>query len=339
MEGRIGQDIAWFASRPHTVSNPNASLLIEDPLGGKVEQMRRDREKAWTRELSADPAFVEKDRWEIRKDIKLGEKGYKVPTGDRVNEFNGAMFSPCGRKFYVGNHDGTLYAWSYPVQTLAPPPVATEEESTLQPLHGHDQSSPQQNSTVPDGNGATNTVGKETTKIEIQDEEEDDQGEGEDDEAAQRRRRKSSAAPQAEDEDAESTEVNGSVKEKVEGVKQADEDVEMAGGEVAEVKEGIAVAGEGIEQQAEEGVLPADETGNGLDSTRPNSNQTDVEMKDANEETQPANTAAAIPVETTAPVHVAKKEPERPAQKLEFAFKQNMHVGCLNCMDIDPKRR
>lgn len=86
-----------------------------------VERSRKEGEKQWLKTLNEDGVS---DHWEVRRDVGLGEPNYRIPTGDTVTEFNGAVFSPCGTRLFAGNVDGALYVWDFPVRSTKP----TQEE-------------------------------------------------------------------------------------------------------------------------------------------------------------------------------------------------------------------
>lgn len=106
------QDVLVLIWQPELVAREDETMF-ECP-DKEVEKSRKEGEKVWLRKLAEEGVS---EKWEVRNDIGLGEPDYTVSSGDRVSEFNGATFSPCGTKLYAGNTDGALYAWEFPIKS------------------------------------------------------------------------------------------------------------------------------------------------------------------------------------------------------------------------------
>lgn len=104
--------------QPELVAREERDGVMFECASKEVERGRKEGEKQWLKTLNEEGVS---DHWEVRKDVGLGEPNYRIPSGDTVTEFNGAVFSPCGTRLYAGNVDGALYVWDFPIQSTRPP--------------------------------------------------------------------------------------------------------------------------------------------------------------------------------------------------------------------------
>jgi hypothetical protein len=287
--------------------------------------------------------------------VRLGEKNY------RVSELNGAMFGPCGTRMYAGNHDGRLNVWEYPIKRVLPEESMGEgekkEEDGVQEVEDQedDEDAPMRRSNEnrasaePMETDKAQASTQEDVPMDAEDDappaEDDGKEEKEDVETTEVKPDTETTEGQGDAEtqegkvDTETQEEKGdpSMQEQTEKTETASEG-ETGGDAVTAVKD-EDVKMEDVEQATpvEEATKPATEF--------PTDAKPDVPSPDTavtTEATQkPEPTAASTEVSVvSSPAAPSAPEPVAPpAQMLKYLYGQVVNSGCLNCIDIDPRRR
>lgn len=321
---RERNDYVVFAWQPEAVE-AEGDLAFEDADAG-VERAKREQEREAYRALlarqQAGEESAKEEGWQIRTDIRLGEKNY------RVSELNGAMFGPCGTRMYAGNHDGRLNVWDYPIKRIVTEvsegdkaegakPEGQEGEAEKQAENEEDQedeedapmrrSNESHQSTDPTDGDKPQPSAEEDAPMDT--EETAGNGNEEEGKSADKEDEETASAPDAAE---NSSDTNQPVQE--------DEDVKM----------------EDAEQPSEE-VKPSEE-GKSNEEVKPNKEvKPSTELKPA--QADETHEAASQPEPTTTETKKAPAPPAPPAQMLKYLYGQVVNSGCLNCIDIDPRRR
>lgn len=356
-DSRERNDYVVFAWQPRAVEEETDLVFEDEDIS--VEKSKREKEREAYRALLArqtqaaaaeaastsgnatasttsSSTGLKDEGWQIRTDIRLGEKN------SRVSELNGAMFSPCGTRLYAGNHDGRINVWEYPIKRVDNPHAET--------MNGVDAKEAKEEGDVEmeDRNGAQQEKGDEgeddedapvrrSNENRATDEEQTDTQDGADGAAVEPPANEGESElktkiSQGEEDDVKtsnSTDATSNNEEKEDGEMNGEaniQDVEVA-------QNGDAVDAEGdviMEPAGDEPAKPVDsEAATAPDSQTVKPEETpDVTAQDI----VPASSSVTqAPTPTVAPV------PE--AQMLKWLFGQVVNSGCLNCIDIDPRRR
>ncbi|KAJ9118310.1 hypothetical protein QFC22_004221 [Naganishia vaughanmartiniae] len=351
-DSRERNDYVVFAWQPRAVEDETELVFEDEDIS--VEKGKREKEREIYRALlarqtqaaaeaansSASPAVpntpptgLKDEGWQIRTDIRLGEKNY------RVSELNGAMFSPCGTRLYAGNHDGRINVWEYPIKR-----VDNSHEETVNDADAGEKE--EDDVEMEDGNGVQQEKGEE----------------GEDDEDAPMRRSNENRTAEEEGtgrldgpatENAEPTVNDGEADMKTkEGDEQTSDGADTPSN--VEEKEDGEMAGEAITQDTEtskngttadaEGDVKMESADDGeskpVDSKTAPAPDSQPTKTQENETESAEDVALATPaIETPAAAPAPTTPPAPEAQMLKWLFGQVVNSGCLNCIDIDPRRR
>ena len=368
-DSRERNDYVVFAWQPDAVA-AEGDLAFED-ADPTTERAKREQEREAYRALLArqqqagEGGAAQEEGWQIRTDIRLGEKNY------RVSELNGAMFGPCGTRMYAGNHDGRLNVWEYPIKRVVLEENRPEEEKKEDEVGKMEEDDQEDDDDAPIRRSNENRGGDETVETDKPQvpAEEDANMDAE------------NASPNAEDDGKEVKEEQALQEAKVDSeMQEGQTNPEMQEGQAnPEMQEGqvdseMPDGKKGAEPQdgKEESKMTAEQQPK--DVSQPTIKDEDVQMTDAegaNEVTESAKpelgsstevktdvpaTDSAAPAEasgptetpdTTAPVSKASSpvsappiEPAAPpAQMLKYLYGQVVNSGCLNCIDFDPRRR
>jgi WD40 repeat protein len=321
-DSRERNDYVVFAWQPEAVE-AEGDLAFEDADAG-VERAKREQEREAYRALlarqQAGEESAKEEGWQIRTDIRLGEKNY------RVSELNGAMFGPCGTRMYAGNHDGRLNVWDYPIKRVVPEVLEddkaegaksevqegeAEKETENEETQEDDEDAPMRRSneshqsTDPTDGDKPQPSAEEDTPMDA--EEQSKSADKEDGETA--------SAPDAADNSGDTDQP----------AHEADEDVKMEDAEQP-----------GEEVKPSEEVKPNEEE-KSSDTTKPLIDSEPAQADEKNETaSQPEPTTTTVTKTAPAPTPTP---PAPPAQMLKYLYGQVVNSGCLNCIDIDPRRR
>lgn len=309
-------------------------LAFEDADAG-AEKAKREQEREAYRALlerqRVGTESAQEEGWQIRTDIRLGEKNY------RVSELNGAMFGPCGTRMYAGNHDGRLNVWDYPIKRVVPevsenekmqerqaegPAGEEEKQPDTEENQDDDEDAPmrrtnesRQTPDPTDGDKPQPTV-EEDPPMET----EETTVNGEEEKTLDKEDGETSSAPDAAD---KSSDIGPPI--------QADEDIKMEDLERPSEEAKPSVEGKPKDEaNLNDEVKPVEEEN---PSAEPKPDQP-ADKADVDAQPELATTTAA----TTGPPP-APAPPPPPAQMLKYLYGQVVNSGCLNCIDIDPRRR
>ncbi|KAI5452483.1 hypothetical protein NCC49_000646 [Naganishia albida] len=332
-DSRERNDYVVFAWQPEAVE-VEGDLAFEDADAG-AEKAKREQEREAYRALlerqRVGTESAQEEGWQIRTDIRLGEKNY------RVSELNGAMFGPCGTRMYAGNHDGRLNVWDYPIKRVVPevsknekmqerqaegPAGEEEKQPDTEENQDDDEDAPmrrtnesRQTPDPTDGDKPQPTM-EEDTPMET----EETTVNGEEEKTLDKEDGETSSAPDAAD---KSSDVGPPI--------QADEDIKMKDIERPSEEAKPSVEGKPKDEaNLNDEVKPVEEE---KPTAEPKPDQP-ADKADVDAQPELATTTAA----TTGPPPAPAPLPP-PAQMLKYLYGQVVNSGCLNCIDIDPRRR
>lgn len=349
-DSRERNDYVVFAWQPDAVAS-EGDLAFED-ADPTTERAKREQEREAYRALLArqqqagEDGAAQEEGWQIRTDVRLGEKNY------RVSELNGAMFGPCGTRMYAGNHDGRLNVWEYPIKRVVPEENRQEEEKKEEDGGKMEDEDQEDDEDVPmrrsnESRGVEDPQETDKTQVSTEEDtamdagdvppntEEDGKEVKQEQEAQEAKVGSEMQAGQADSEMREgkedSTGQDGkedsetTPKEQFEDASQPtakDEDVQMA--DVEETTEAAESAKPDLAL---------------LNDVKPDASSTDTIPAETTQTTETPNTTAHVS-KASSPVPTPKPEPAAPpAQMLKYLYGQVVNSGCLNCIDIDPRRR
>jgi hypothetical protein len=347
-DSRERNDYVVFAWQPRAVEEETDLVFEDEDIS--VEKSKREQEREVYRALlarqtqaaaaeaantanngtttTAPPSGLKDEGWQIRTDIRLGEKNY------RVSELNGAMFSPCGTRLYAGNHDGRINVWEYPIKRV--------DNSHEETVNGDDVTGEKEEGDVDmnDGNGVQQEKG--------------DEGEDDDDAPMRRSNENRGAEEERTDtqgepviENAESPVNEGETETKMETQQVEETDGKTSNGEEQEDGEMAVEANiqkgetsknsDAVDAEGDVEMEPAsDDPTKPAETEKTQASDSQASPKTEDNPTEPVNNVTIAP--TPAP-QAPKPAPVPEAQMLKWLFGQVVNSGCLNCIDIDPRRR